>query len=86
MEKARAILKRGNDAVRSNAQDGLGGDPEVMVALLGVEHISAGERASGAVAFHVDACKPSTWLEQFDQQAQQIILVPRVVGGYRWKQ
>jgi hypothetical protein len=86
MEKARAILKRVNDPVRSNAQDGLAGDPEVMVALLGVEHISADERASGAVAFHVDAGKPSKRLEQFDQQARQIMLVPRVVGGYTWKQ
>jgi hypothetical protein len=86
MEKARAISKRGNDPERSNVQDGLAGDPEVMVALLGVEHISADERASGAVAFHVDAGNPSKQLEQFDRQARQIILVSRVVGGYTWKQ
>jgi hypothetical protein len=41
----------------------------------------AQERARGAVAFHVETGKPARRIEQFNPQAEQIILVPRVVGG-----
>ena len=41
----------------------------------------ARERTRGATAFRVEAGKPVERLERFDPQAEQIILVPRVVGG-----
>jgi hypothetical protein len=41
----------------------------------------ARERARGATAFRVEAGKPIERVEQFDQQAEQMILVKRVVGG-----
>jgi len=39
------------------------------------------ERARGATAYRVEASKPAERLAQFDPQAMQIIMVPRVVGG-----
>jgi len=39
------------------------------------------ERARGATAYRLEAGKPVERLEQFDPQASQIIMVPRVAGG-----
>ena len=41
----------------------------------------AQERARGATAFRVEAGKQAERIEHFDPQAEQIILVPRVIGG-----
>ena len=62
-------------------QDTLTGDGEAMAAIREAERIFAQERARGATAFRVETGKPAERIEQFDPQAKQIILVPRVVGG-----
>ena len=62
-------------------QDALAGDAEANAAIQEAERIFAQERARGATAFRVEAGKPVERLEQFDPRAEQIILVPRVVGG-----
>jgi hypothetical protein len=77
----RVISKRGDDRVSWNEQDVLAGDPEALAAVREAERIFADERAKGATAFRVDPGKPVERLEQFDLQAEQIILVPRIVGG-----
>ena len=77
----RVISKRGDDRVQWNEQDVLAGDAEANAAIREAERIFARERARGATAFRVEAGKPVERLEQFDPQAGQIILVPRVVGG-----
>ena len=51
-----------------------------MIALK-AERIFAETRAKGATAFRIEAGKPPQRIEQFDPQAQQIVMVPRVVGG-----
>jgi hypothetical protein len=78
----RVISKRGDERVRWNEQDALAGEPEAIAAIREAERIFAEERARGATAFRVDPGKPVERLEQFDPQAEQIILVPEVVGGY----
>ena len=75
------ISKRGDDRVHWNEQDALAGDPEAIAAVREAERIFADEHARGATAVRVDSGKPVERLEQFDPQAEQIILVPRVVGG-----
>ena len=77
----RVISKRGDDRVYWNEQDALTGNAEAMAAIREAERIFAKERARGATAFRVAAGKPAERIEQFDPQAEQIILVPRVVGG-----
>ena len=64
-----------------NEQDAEAGDAEALAAIREAERIFAQERARGAVAFRVETGKPARRIEQFDPQAEQIILVPRVVGG-----
>jgi len=77
----RIISKRGDERLLWNEQDALASDAEALAALREAERIFARERARGATAFRVEPEKPVERLEQFDQQASQIILVPRVVGG-----
>jgi hypothetical protein len=81
MGMLRVISKRGDDRVHWNNQDALAGDAEAIAAIREAERIFAHERARGATAYRVEAGKPVEGLEQFDPQASQIILVPRVVGG-----
>ncbi len=77
----RVISKYADDRVQWNEHDVQVGDAEAMAAIREAESIFAQERARGATAFHVEAGKPTKRIEQFDPQAEQIILVPRVIGG-----
>jgi hypothetical protein len=74
MGMLRIISKRGDTRLSWNERDVLAGDAEA-------ERIFARERARGATAFRVEPGKPVERLEQFDPQASQIVMVPRVVGG-----
>jgi hypothetical protein len=77
----RVMSRRGDDRVTWDQQRVLSGDPEALAAIREAERIFAQERAQGATAFKVDTGKPVERIEQFDRTAEQIILVPRVVGG-----
>ncbi len=81
MGMVRVICKRGDDRLHWNEQDALAGDAEAMAAIREAERIFARARARGETAYRVEAGKPVERLEQFDPQAAQIIMVPRVVGG-----
>jgi hypothetical protein len=81
MGLVRVISTRGDECLHWNEQDALIGDAEAMAAIREAERIFARERARGATAVRVEPGKPVERLEQFDPQAAQIIIVPRVVGG-----
>jgi hypothetical protein len=81
MGMLRVISKRGDDLVQWNEQDALADDTEATAAIREAECIFVQERARGTTTYRVEAGKPAERLEQFDPQAKQIILVPRVVGG-----
>jgi len=81
MGMLRVISKHGDDRVQWNEQDAQAGDAEAMAAIREAERIFAHECARGAMAFRVAAGKPTERIEQFDPRAEQIILVPRVIGG-----
>ena len=77
----RVISKHGDDCVQWNEQEVQAGGVEAMAAIRETERIFAQERVRGATAFRVETGKPTERIEQFDPQAEQIILVPRIVGG-----
>jgi hypothetical protein len=81
MGMVRVISKRGDYHVQWNEQDAQAGDAEAIAAIREAERIFAQERSRGATAFRVEAGKPAERIEQFDPQAEQIILLPRVIGG-----
>ena len=57
------------------------GDPEAVAAIAEAERIFAEQRAKGATAFKVMPGKPAERLDRFDPEAQEIVMIPRVVGG-----
>ena len=81
MGMLRVISRRGDDRVHWNAENAQAGDIEAQAAIREAEQIFARERARGASAFRVEPGKPIERMEQFDAQAKQIVMVPRVVGG-----
>ena len=81
MGMLRVMSRRGDNRVTWDDQKVIAGDPEAMAAVREAERIFAQERAKGATAFKIDPGKPAQRIEQFDRTAEQIVLVPRVVGG-----
>ncbi len=81
MGMLRVMSRRGDDRVNWDQQKVLAGDPEAMAAVREAERIFAQERAKGATAFRVEPGKPIQRIDTFDETAEQIVLVPRVVGG-----
>jgi len=77
----RVISKRGDDRVQWNEQDAPLGDALVVAAIREAERIKASARARSTTAYRIQRGKQAERIEQFDPQAEQIILVPRVVGG-----
>jgi len=77
----RVMSRRGDDRVTWDKQKALMGEADTIAAVREAERIFAQERAKGATAFKVETGKPIERIEQFDVTAEQIVMVPRVVGG-----
>lgn len=77
----RVLSKRGDDRLTWDEQKFQMNDPEATAAVREAERIFAETRARGATAFRVESGKPIQRIDQFDPAAQQILIVPRVVGG-----
>ncbi|HEY4388639.1 MAG TPA: hypothetical protein VGN34_29670 [Ktedonobacteraceae bacterium] len=77
----RVMSRRGDDRVTWDEQKVLAGESDAVAAVREAERIFAQERAKGATAFKVETGKPIQRIEQFDATAEQIVMVPRVVGG-----
>jgi hypothetical protein len=77
----RVMSRRGDDRVTWDEQSVLAGESEATAAVREAERIFEQERAKGATAFRIDPGKPAQRIEEFDKTAEQIVLVPRVVGG-----
>jgi hypothetical protein len=72
---------RGDDQVTWERQRVAVGDPEALAAVREAERIFQEQQARGATAFVVEkGCAPAR-IDHFPVEAEQIVLVPRVVGG-----
>lgn len=81
MGMLRIMSRRGDDRVTWDGQKISAGDPDALAAVREAERIFAQERAKGATAFRISPGKPAERIDQFDKTAEQIVLVPRVIGG-----
>ena len=81
MSVLRVLSWRGDDHVTWDAQLLEAGDLEAAAAVHEAEHIFIIQRAKGATAFKVETGQAPVRIEQFDQTAEQILMVPRVAGG-----
>ena len=57
------------------------GDREAIAAIAEAERIFAEQRAKGATAVKVMPGRPAERVDRFDPEAQEIVMIPRVVGG-----
>ncbi len=57
------------------------GDSDAIAAVREAERIFAEQRAKGATAVKVMPGRPAERLDRFDPEAQEIVMIPRVVGG-----
>ncbi|MGZ6307018.1 MAG: hypothetical protein ACXWP6_11165 [Ktedonobacterales bacterium] len=77
----RIMSRRGDDTVVWDSTRVAMGDEEAVAAVHEAERIFKKQRSKGATAFSVGNGQAPARLEQFDPAAEQIILLPRVVGG-----
>jgi hypothetical protein len=81
MGMLRIMSRRGDERVLWDQQKAETGNAEAAAAVREAERIFQVERSRGATAYKVESGKPVERIEQFDQTAEQIVMVPRVVGG-----
>jgi hypothetical protein len=77
----RVMSRRGDDRITWDSQSVDTQDPEAMAAVREAERIFHEERKKGATAFKIEQGKTIERIDKFDHTAEQIVLVPRVVGG-----
>ncbi len=81
MGKLRVLCSKGDRTVVWDQKQAETGDEEAAKAVREVERILEEELKRGATAFRVERGVPSRKLERFDPEAEQIVVLPRVVGG-----
>jgi hypothetical protein len=81
MGMLRIMSRRGDERVVWDPEKAEANDSEAVAAIREAERIFNEERARGATAFQVESGKPVGRIEKFDRTAEQIVMVPRVVGG-----
>ena len=81
MGMLRIMSRRGDERVVWDNEKVESNDLDAVAAIREAERIFNQERARGSTAFKVESGKPVKRLEQFDRTAEQIVMVPRVVGG-----
>ena len=77
----RVMSRRGDDRITWDSQKVNANDSEAVAAIREAERIFNEERKKGATAFKVGSDQPVERIEKFDGTAEQIILIPHVVGG-----
>ena len=81
MSVLRVMSGRGDEQVLWDVNRAAVGDREALAAIAEAERIFAKQRALGATAFRVAPGQAPERIETFDRTAEQIVIVPRVVGG-----
>jgi hypothetical protein len=81
MGMLRVMSRRGDDLVIWDTQQVAAGDPEALEAVHEAERIFRDQRGRGATAFRIEPGRTLVRLDEFEPEAGQIVVVPRVVGG-----
>lgn len=81
MGMLRVMSRRGDDRIIWDSRKAEANDPEALAAIREAERIFNEERVRGSTTFKVETGKGAERIEKFDRTAEQIVIVPRVVGG-----
>lgn len=77
----RVLSHHGDDRVTWDRAAVKAGDVEAIAAVREAERIFAEQRARGATAVRAQPHGPAQRIDTFDPEAEQIVMIPRVVGG-----
>jgi hypothetical protein len=80
MGKLRILSKSGDDIVTWDQRKASVGDPAAIAAVREAERIVKEHQTLGGAAYTITPEGPQV-LKRFDPEANEIVLVPRVVGG-----
>ena len=81
MGMLRLMSRRGDDRITWDYQRVIANDPDAMAAIEEAERIFEKARQEGATAFKAESSSTVERIDKFDRTAEQIIIVPRVIGG-----
>jgi hypothetical protein len=81
MGKMRVLTSLGDETVVWDKELAEAGDPEALEAVREAERIFEEKCRKGATAFWLSRDAPVRRMDRFDPEAEQVVLVPRVVGG-----
>lgn len=81
MGALRVLSRRGDDRVTWASTKLEVDDAEALTAVREAERMFQEQRVRGATAFKVEKGHTPVRIDQFDREAEQIVIVPRVVGG-----
>ena len=81
MGMVRILSRRGDECATWDLSKVAVGDPEALAAVREAERMFDEARAKGATAFTVAPDQTVKRLDRFDQEAPQMVMVPRIVGG-----
>ena len=81
MGMLRVLSRNGDDRLPGIMHGWETGDLDAKAAVREAERIFSELRAGGATAVRVTPGKPAERIDRFDPEAEQIVMVPRVVGG-----
>jgi len=77
----RVLSHHGDDRYMWDKTAVMTGDMEAQAAVREAERVFAEQRARGATAVRVKPDRVTERIEKFDPEADQILMIPRVVGG-----
>lgn len=77
----RVLCSQGDAVYTWDTERAETGDPGAREAVEEAERIIREAQARGAVAFKTVPGKPAEKIRQFDPQADEIVVVPRIAGG-----
>lgn len=77
----RVLSAQGDTVYTWDEKKAEAGDPGALEAIREAEQIIREAQQRGGVAFSVKQGEPATRLDRFDPKAQEIVVVPRIVGG-----
>lgn len=81
MGMLRVLSRHGDDRFQWNAPAAEVGDVEAVAAVREAERIFEEQRARGATAVRVKSGQPAERIDTFDPNAEEIVMLPRVIGG-----
>jgi len=77
----RVLSRQGDDRFAWDQKAAVTGDLDAQAAVREAERIFAEQRASGATAVRVAPGQAPQRIDRFDPEAEQIVMLPRVVCG-----